>query len=118
MTKFYEDTLSNVEFPLKKDGLGEKVWKLLVKGFDGNKATLSFKMINMLAEYLIRSNPKIKRALQYTYSYVFLDEFQDTTDLQYSLVKTCFKESKSIITAVGDSKQRIMLWAGALKSVF
>lgn len=118
LTKFYEDTLSNVEFPLKKDGLGEKVWKLLVKGFDGNKATLSFKMINMLAEYLIRSNPKIKRALQYTYSYVFLDEFQDTTDLQYSLVKTCFKESKSIITAVGDSKQRIMLWAGALKSVF
>ena len=118
LKQFYYQTLSKVELPIKQENLGEKVWKLLLKGFDGKKATLDFKMICILAEYIIRSNPKIKRALQYTYTYVFLDEFQDTTNLQYRLVKTCFKGSKSVITAVGDNKQRIMLWAGALKSVF
>ena len=118
LEKYYDNTLSKVEFPIKQENLGEKVWKLLIKGFDGNRATLNFKMICILAEYVIRSNPKIKRALQCTYTYVFLDEFQDTTSLQYRLVKTCFHGSKSVITAVGDNKQRIMLWAGALKSVF
>lgn len=118
LKKFYDYTLSKVEFPIEQENLGEKVWKLLLKGFDGKKATLDFKMICILAEYIIRSNPKIRRALQCTYTHVFLDEFQDTTNLQYRLVKTCFKNSKSIITAVGDNKQRIMLWAGALKNIF
>lgn len=118
LKKFYDYTLSKVEFPIEQENLGEKVWKLLLKGFDGKKATLDFKMICILAEYIVRSNPKIKRALQCTYTHVFLDEFQDTTNLQYRLVKTCFKNSKSIITAVGDNKQRIMLWAGALKNIF
>ena len=118
LRKFYEQTLSNVCFPIKQENLGEKVWALLIKGFDGNRATLDFKMICSLAEYIVRSNPQIKRALQCTYAHVFLDEFQDTTNLQYRLVKTCFKDSRSVITAVGDNKQRIMLWAGALKSVF
>lgn len=118
LEQFYYQILSKVDLPIRQNNLGEKVWKLLLTGFDDRKATLDFKMISILAEYIIRSNPKIKRALQCTYAYIFLDEFQDTTYLQYRLVKTCFKGSKSVITAVGDNKQRIMLWAGALKSVF
>ena len=75
-------------------------------------------MICILAEFIIKTNYKIKRGLQLTYKYVFLDEFQDTTYLQYKLVKQCFLNSGSIMTAVGDNKQRIMVWAGALKTVF
>lgn len=115
---YYEQVLSSTELPFIKNGLGEAVWKLLLKGFDGCKSTLSFKMICILAEYIIGTNPKIKRGLQSTYKHVFLDEFQDTTNLQYKLVKQCFLDSKSILTAVGDNKQRIMVWAGALKTVF
>lgn len=33
------------------------------------------------------------------------------------LLKLVFK-TETIITAVGDGKQRIMLWAGARKSIF
>ena len=88
------------------------------KGFDNNKATLTFKMINKLADYIILTNEQIKLAIQTTYSHVFLDEFQDTTDLQYKFIKRLFLRSNSIITAVGDNKQRIMLWAGAMKNVF
>ena len=115
---FYGRVLESVELPFEKKELGEKVWELLLKGFDGYKPTLSFKMICILAEFIIRTNPKIKRGLQLTYKYVFLDEFQDTTDLQYKLVKQSFLNSASIMTAVGDNKQRIMVWAGARKTVF
>lgn len=115
---YYDGILSAVQLPFSKDDFAEKVWGYLLKGFDCHNATLSFKMICILAEYIIRTNPKIKHCLQTTYKYVFLDEFQDTTNLQYELVKQCFLESGSIITAVGDNKQRIMLWAGARKNIF
>lgn len=47
-----------------------------------------------------------------------MDEFQDTTYNQYSLLKTIFLNSDTVITAVGDNKQRIMGWAGALHNAF
>lgn len=56
-------------------------------------------------------------ALRQTYSHVFLDEFQDATREQYSLVKEAFGVSTAGITAVGDTKQRIMAWAGALEGI-
>lgn len=115
---YYEHELSSVELPFRQNNLGETVWKLLLKGFDDFKPTLSFKMICILAEFIIRTNPKIKRVLQLTFKHVFLDEFQDTTYLQYKMVKECFLHSSSILTAVGDNKQRIMVWAGAVKTIF
>ena len=53
-----------------------------------------------------------------SFSHVFLDEFQDTTKLQYDLLKTAFLNSGSVLTAVGGTKQRIMLWAGAMDGIF
>src|SRR5690606_31307192 len=47
-----------------------------------------------------------------------LDEFQDTTGIQYDFFINCFLGSDSFYTAVGDDKQRIMLWAGAQHTVF
>ena len=95
-------------------------WNVLLKGSEDENfnSSLTFEMISRLAEYLVRSNKYIKKAIEITYSHVFLDEFQDTTSIQYDLVKTCFLKTGTIITAVGDSKQRIMLWAGARKSIF
>lgn len=51
---------------------------------------LSFPMIGRLAELLLRVNLQILRAIRATYAYVFMDEFQDTTHVQYDLVKTAF----------------------------
>lgn len=81
-------------------------------------SALSFVMIVRLAELLLRSNEKICNALRLTYPFVFLDEFQDTTYAQYSLVRTAFMGSKSVLTSVGDDKQRIMVWAGARSDAF
>ncbi|MGY0713475.1 UvrD-helicase domain-containing protein [Azospirillum argentinense] len=78
---------------------------------------LTFVMINRLAELLLRTNPQILRALRATYSHVFLDEFQDTTHAQYALLRTAFG-GDTVLTAVGDDKQRIMTWAGARPDAF
>jgi len=77
-----------------------------------------FPMLNRLAAFLLRCNPQLTTALRVTYSHVFLDEFQDTTGAQYDLVQAGFLGSESILSAVGDSKQRIMLWAGAMQDAF
>jgi DNA helicase-2/ATP-dependent DNA helicase PcrA len=80
--------------------------------------SLTFPMLNRLAAFLLRFNPKLTAALRATYAFVFLDEFQDTTAAQYDLVRAAFQESDSILSAVGDSKQRIMVWAGAMTEIF
>ncbi|MGN6956025.1 UvrD-helicase domain-containing protein, partial [Neisseria sp. P0015.S004] len=40
------------------------------------------------------------------------------TDLQYELIKLAFQGTSARLTAVGDTKQKIMGWAGALEGVF
>ena len=75
-------------------------------------------MMMRLAELIMDANPKLREYLKATYSHIFLDEFQDTTTLQYEFLTTCFGDSGSVLTAVGDDKQRIMLWAGALPEIF
>ena len=121
--RVYGNKLSTNRLPLRPDFIDKifiDVWNELLKGSRHNdfKSSLTFEMISRLAEYLIRTNSYIKKAIEMTYSHVFLDEFQDTTSIQYELVKTCFFQTGTIITAVGDTKQRIMLWAGARKSIF
>lgn len=118
LKKYYDESLSGVTLPIVKSGFAETAWPLLLNGFDHQVPTLTFKMISMLVIHLIKTNPFIRQALHLTYSYVFLDEFQDTTNLQYELIRQCFYGSSSKITAVGDNKQRIMIWAGADKAVF
>ncbi|MGP4080117.1 UvrD-helicase domain-containing protein [Pseudalkalibacillus sp. R45] len=99
-------------------GVYKDVWDKLLKGDGDIKPTLSFQMISVLAIYILESNPLILKSLRKTYSHVFLDEFQDTTRVQYALVKVCFHNTETSITAVGDNRQRIMLWAGAKPDIF
>lgn len=85
---------------------------------DGKKSVLSFPMIGRLAELLLRVNPMARDALRLTYSHLFMDEFQDTTQIQYDLVRTIFQGTDTVITAVGDNKQQIMRWAMAMDDPF
>lgn len=81
-------------------------------------STLDFTLINRLAELLQRASPQIGEALRATYPIVFVDEFQDTTFAQYDLLQSAFGGSRTVVTAVGDDKQRIMGWAGARSDAF
>ncbi len=70
-----------------------------------------------LAIDILQMSPHARNANRQTYTHVFLDEFQDATRNQYSLVKEAFLGSDAVLTAVGDVKQRIMSWAGALDGI-
>jgi superfamily I DNA/RNA helicase len=98
------------------DFAAQSWWK--TQYMDRGKATLTFTMINRLAELILRSNTQILRALRLTHPFVFVDEFQDTTYAQYDLMLSAFQGSKIVVTAVGDEKQRIMRWAGARADAF
>ncbi|MGE6323321.1 UvrD-helicase domain-containing protein [Pseudomonas oryzihabitans] len=111
--------------PLSADGLSEmtpsqwaaeRFWQTSLHY--GRQSQLSFPMIGRLAELLLRVNPMARNALRLTYSHLFMDEFQDTTQVQYDLVRTIFLDADTVITAVGDNKQQIMRWAMAMDDPF
>jgi superfamily I DNA/RNA helicase len=121
--KIFEDAVAETQLPLENSRWNEDARKLLQSYWDeqltgGERSLLTFAMINRLAERLIRDNDQIKRALQTTYPVVFLDEFQDTTIAQYQVFTAAFGNSRSVVTAVGDDKQKIMGWAGAMENSF
>lgn len=71
-----------------------------------------------LATEILEQSPLVLAGLRATYSHVFLDEFQDCTTNQYALVRQAFLGTGVTLTAVGDTKQRIMGWAGAMEGIF
>lgn len=79
---------------------------------------LSFPLIRTLATTVTRHNAQVTSAIRLTYSHVFLDEYQDTTKVQFDFIKELFAGTPAVVTAVGDTKQRIMTFAGAEKDVF
>lgn len=71
-----------------------------------------------LAIQILENSTVAINAIRQTYSDVFLDEFQDCTNQQYELIKVAFQGTNVRLTAVGDTKQKIMGWAGALDGIF
>ena len=121
-SEFYRDYFTGMPLSPGKESdslealLSSRIWHTLLKS--RTPSALNFHMIARLAQLLLRSNDDVLKALRATYAFVFLDEFQDTTTVHYSLVRTMFRNGPAVMTAVGDEKQRIMVWAGALKGVF
>ena len=112
------DIRNFVENIILNDGNTHKLKKDLLKGTQDNNPVLLYRQITKLSTQIIATNEYIRKALQMTYDFVFLDEFQDTTYAQYDLLKTCFLGSSCKLTAVGDNKQAIMRWAGANPDIF
>ncbi len=79
---------------------------------------IEFSDLVPLAIQILETSQVARNAVRKTYSDVFLDEFQDCTDKQYELVKLAFQGTTIRLTAVGDTKQKIMAWAGALDGIF
>jgi superfamily I DNA/RNA helicase len=79
---------------------------------------IEFNDLVPLAVQILKTSQVARNAIRKTYSDVFLDEFQDCTNQQYELVKLVFQGSTIRLTAVGDTKQKIMAWAGALDGIF
>lgn len=83
-----------------------------------NPTQITFNDLVPLANEILSNFPAAKNSIRQTYSDVFLDEFQDCTNAQYTLIKNAFLGHNARLVAVGDTKQTIMGWAGALEGIF
>ncbi|MFT6906647.1 MAG: superfamily I DNA/RNA helicase [Oleiphilaceae bacterium] len=79
---------------------------------------IEFSDLIPLAIQVLEKSQVARNSVRKTYKDVFLDEFQDCTDRQYDLLKLVFQGTVIRLTAVGDTKQKIMAWAGALDGIF
>lgn len=79
---------------------------------------ITFNDLVPLAIEILKTSNIARNVIRQTYSDVFLDEFQDCTNLQYELIKLAFQGTSARLIAVGDTKQKIMGWAGALEGIF
>jgi superfamily I DNA/RNA helicase len=82
------------------------------------RQAITFADMVPLAVMIVGTSDIARNAIRQTHSHVFLDEFQDCTKDQYKLIEACFLGTGAKLVAVGDTKQRIMGWAGALEGIF
>ncbi len=79
---------------------------------------IPWNLMKNLGYSIILHNQDVRKIISSPYQYVFIDEFQDTTDIHYEILKLLFKSTNIRCMAVGDSKQAIMGFAGALNTIF
>lgn len=110
----YRSTFANPDLHSPLD-LSEEPNETIVKIWNyctANKV-VDYHMCRSMAFTIVKNHRQVRNLILSTYKYLFLDEFQDTTDPQYDFVNVVFKGSDTTITAVGDTNQMIMGWAGA-----
>lgn len=68
---------------------------------------LSFEDTLFLSSKFIDDFPELKELLSRRYKYLFIDEMQDTSEIQMEILKNCFDERLTIIQRIGDKNQTI-----------
>lgn len=77
---------------------------------------LDFDDLLMLTVKILRSFPTIRDNWRNKYDIILVDEFQDTNDIQYDLIKLLLNP-KAMLTVVGDPDQTIYTWRGAKNGI-
>lgn len=92
----------------------EKVFKIYVEYEKLLKKTgaLDFDDLLLKTVDLFEKNPQVLTRWQNKLTHVFVDEWQDTNKVQYTLTKQIVGKRENI-TAVGDAAQSIYSWRGA-----
>ncbi len=77
---------------------------------------LDFDDVLIYTKEIMSKDEEVKRIYSSYYSYFLVDEFQDTNDLQYEIVKLFMNEDTGLCV-VGDPDQTIYTWRGANNSL-
>lgn len=67
-------------------------------------------------ECYVNDNQDVKDTLASRYTFIYLDEFQDTSQIQYALLKIYASRSRQLV-AIGDDDQTIYSWRGSDNSI-
>ena len=71
---------------------------------------VDFDDLILLPILLFQENDEVRASYQKRYKYIMVDEFQDTSGMQYKLMKLLAREN---VCVVGDDDQSIYSWRGA-----
>ena len=77
---------------------------------------LDFNDLLILTNKLFKENKDVLEKWANTFDYVLIDEFQDTNDAQYNLIKNLISKKQNIFV-VGDPDQTIYTWRGANQKI-
>lgn len=88
-----------------------KVYKRYQQRLKANNS-FDFDDLLIMPIKLFKENPKILQKYQQKYKYILVDEYQDTNEAQYILIKLISAKYQNIC-AVGDPDQTIFSWRGA-----
>lgn len=106
--------LSQYEADAEGDFIKEQVagvWKAY-RDQMRKESALDFDDLLYEATLLLKKNEAIKQKYQDMFSYVHIDEYQDTNEVQYQLSKMLVEKHKNLCV-VGDADQNIYSWRGA-----
>lgn len=101
--------------PVKKDPIIEKLI------LDYQKALIELQLVDfddlLLQTWQILQDQTQRKRLQQLYKYVLIDEFQDTNDLQYQIIKLILNHKQNLFV-IGDPLQSIYGFRGANSQIF
>lgn len=105
------DTFINQNYKDFKERKVGEIYELYQKKLKKYNA-MDFDDLIIKAVELLSENPEILEYYQKKFQYIFVDEYQDTNNIQYRLVRMLSKHHKNICV-VGDQSQSIYSWRGA-----
>lgn len=79
---------------------------------------LDFNDLLIYTNKLLSSNKEIRNKWQNRFSYILVDEFQDTNEIQFNILRMLINQKHKNIFVVGDPDQSIYKWRGAYEWIF
>jgi DNA helicase-2/ATP-dependent DNA helicase PcrA len=112
----YKNTLLNPQEVLEKAELPD--YKKVARIYEAYQANIiennlvDFDDLLMLTYQILDSDPELRKETSNRYRYIMVDEYQDTNELQYKLLRLLVSEHNNLCV-VGDDDQSIYGWRGA-----
>ena len=75
---------------------------------------IDFDLILNISLRLLQSNPKLCKRLGNLFYHILIDEYQDTSIMQYEILKCIIIQKQTKITLIGDREQAIYTGLGAI----
>ena len=112
--QYPEDIILDNELP-EKIKLANKIFHIYEERKD-KMLSLDFDDLLLKTIIILQDFPEIKAKWQSRISHILVDEFQDTNDVQFKLIKLLMKEDTNLYV-VGDPDQTIYTWRGANQNI-
>jgi len=104
-----QDAIAKAELPDYKKVAS--IYEVYQERLEANNQ-VDFDDLLMLTYYILDKNPKLREEISQRYTYIMVDEYQDTNELQFRLLEHLCSAHNNLCV-VGDDDQSIYGWRGA-----